>query len=393
MSTGLPGHAVGTSRRVDTRTVGVEEELLVVDPARARDLAAREVLKEHAEHGRGRTARGRATSSTRSCSATSSSCAPTRRATSTTWSARSWPARRTAGEAAAARDLAVAACAAIPLGVEEPEVTPDDRYRDMVETFGEVARLGTTCGMHVHVAIESPEEGVGCLDRIAPWLPVLLAMSANSPYVGRPRHRIRVLADPAVVDLAERRADRGVRVAGGLPARLRADDRQRRGARPRDALLRRPALRGAADARGPGPRRGHRPRRHRPAGRPGARARRDRRRAAGRRRRAVRAGGARSSGRRAGGPRGTAWPTSCSTRRATSCGRRGRWWPRWSTSSRRGSTRPATPTGWRAGVERVLGATGATRQRAAYERTGSVEGVVDDLLARTADSWASPNGS
>jgi carboxylate-amine ligase len=39
------------------------------------------------------------------------------------------------------------------------------------------------------------------------------------------------------------------------------------------------------------------------------------------------------------------------------------------------------------GVDRVLRATGATRQRAAYERTRSVEGVVDDLLARTDASW------
>ena len=41
------------------------------------------------------------------------------------------------------------------------------------------------------------------------------------------------------------------------------------------------------------------------------------------------------------------------------------------------------------GVDRVLGGTGSTRQRAAYERTGSLQGVVDDVLARTADSWAS----
>ncbi|HRI98494.1 MAG TPA: carboxylate--amine ligase, partial [Nocardioides sp.] len=47
----------------------------------------------------------------------------------------------------------------------------------------------------------------------------------------------------------------------------------------------------------------------------------------------------------------------------------------------------------RAGMERVLAATGATRQRAAHERTGSLEGVVDDLVARTAGSWASPGGS
>jgi carboxylate-amine ligase len=40
-----------------------------------------------------------------------------------------------------------------------------------------------------------------------------------------------------------------------------------------------------------------------------------------------------------------------------------------------------------AGVERVLRAGGATRQRAAYERSGSVEGVVDDLLARTEATW------
>lgn len=91
-------------------------------------------------------------------------------------------ARRTAGEAAVARDLAIAASGTVPLGVEEPVVSPSPRYRAMVERFGEVARLGTTCGMHVHVEVASPEEGVGCLDRIAPWLPVLLAMSVNSPF-------------------------------------------------------------------------------------------------------------------------------------------------------------------------------------------------------------------
>lgn len=28
-----------------------------------------------------------------------------------------------------------------------------------------------TCGCHVHVSVESDEEGVGVLDRIRPWLP------------------------------------------------------------------------------------------------------------------------------------------------------------------------------------------------------------------------------
>ena len=47
-----------------------------------------------------------------------------------------------------------------------------------------------------------------------------------------------------------------------------------------------------------------------------------------------------------------------------------------------------------AGVERVLGGTGASRQRAAYERTGSLEGVVDDVLARTVEALSpSPDAS
>lgn len=91
-------------------------------------------------------------------------------------------ARRTAGQAAAGAGLAIVACATIPIEGAEPRVSPNDRYRDMLETYGEISRYGTTCGMHVHVAISSPEEGVGCIDRMAPWLPVLLAISSNSPY-------------------------------------------------------------------------------------------------------------------------------------------------------------------------------------------------------------------
>ncbi|MBB6402878.1 glutamate--cysteine ligase [Arthrobacter sp. AZCC_0090] len=56
------------------------------------------------------------------------------------------------------------------------------RYAVMAERFGVVAREQITCGFHVHVSIDSREEGIGVLDRIRPWLPVLLALSANSPF-------------------------------------------------------------------------------------------------------------------------------------------------------------------------------------------------------------------
>jgi carboxylate-amine ligase len=52
----------------------------------------------------------------------------------------------------------------------------------MVELYGAVADGQLACGMHVHVSVGSPEEGVGVIDRVRARLPVLLAMSANSPY-------------------------------------------------------------------------------------------------------------------------------------------------------------------------------------------------------------------
>lgn len=166
------------------RTLGVEEELLLVDPeTREVVAAAPRVLKEFREHGRGRGGLGPATDQLDHelfSHQLETRTDPTRDAADAF--AQLVTARRTAGEAARAAGLAAIASGCVPLGGERARVTDNDRYRDMVETYGQVAREGGTCGMHVHVAIESPDEGVGVLDRIRPWLPVLLAMTANSPY-------------------------------------------------------------------------------------------------------------------------------------------------------------------------------------------------------------------
>lgn len=64
--------------------------------------------------------------------------------------------------------------------------TADHRYQQMIEQFGQIARQQLTCGMHIHVSVESDREGVQAVDGVAPWLPVLTALSANSPfYAGR----------------------------------------------------------------------------------------------------------------------------------------------------------------------------------------------------------------
>ncbi|MBT2442931.1 glutamate--cysteine ligase [Streptomyces sp. ISL-36] len=75
----------------------------------------------------------------------------------------------------------VAAVATSPLPAS-PTLSKGERYQWLGEHFGLTAQEQLTGGCHVHVSVESDEEGVAVLDRIRPWLPVLLAMSANSPF-------------------------------------------------------------------------------------------------------------------------------------------------------------------------------------------------------------------
>lgn len=175
---------------MDVRTVGVEEELLLVDPdTRAVSERSAEVLKVNREHGSGRHP---AASSDELDQELFLHQIETRTDPTTDLDdvARQLvAARRTAGEAATAAGLGVIACGIVPIEGEEPQVSPNERYRAMVEVFGEAARTGSTCGTHVHIAIDSPEEGVGVIDRITPWLPVLVALGANSPFAaGRDTH-------------------------------------------------------------------------------------------------------------------------------------------------------------------------------------------------------------
>ena len=52
----------------------------------------------------------------------------------------------------------------------------------MARRFGLTTAEQLTCGCHVHVAVTSDDEAVAVVDRIQPWLAVLLALTVNSPY-------------------------------------------------------------------------------------------------------------------------------------------------------------------------------------------------------------------
>lgn len=163
----------------DKRTVGVEEELLLIDPETRQASPRSDQVLEHLPPDEQRDA------------AEDLDHELFRHQLET----RTPPAvgldelrehlvrgRRFAAEAAARVGLATAASGTSPLESGEPQITRDDRYLDMVGRYGEIARPGGTCGMHVHVHVASDEEGVRAIDATAPWLPLVLAASANSPY-------------------------------------------------------------------------------------------------------------------------------------------------------------------------------------------------------------------
>ena len=161
------------------RTFGVEEELLIADPSDGMPLALAADILDVAAHGGdadGDAASLKSEFKQEQIEVNSRPCrtAAELRAEIRTGRALSDKAARTLG-------ARVAALATPPVFHATPTLG-NQRYAAMGTEFGLISREQLTCGFHVHVSIESPDEGVGVLDRMRHWLPVLLALSANSPF-------------------------------------------------------------------------------------------------------------------------------------------------------------------------------------------------------------------
>src|SRR5690242_14546846 len=92
--------------------------------------------------------------------------------------------RVAADEGARAAGLRVAAAGTHPFSLPQAQdIAPDPRYREFVEYAGISARRQAVCGLHVHVAMPGAEECMRALEGVLPWLPLVLALSANSPYL------------------------------------------------------------------------------------------------------------------------------------------------------------------------------------------------------------------
>jgi carboxylate-amine ligase len=92
--------------------------------------------------------------------------------------------RAAAAEIARANGLAVAAAGSHPTSrPEEQEIAQDERYLEFVEYAGPSARRQGVSGLHVHVGMPSADDCFRVMETILPWLPLVLALSANSPYL------------------------------------------------------------------------------------------------------------------------------------------------------------------------------------------------------------------
>ena len=66
--------------------------------------------------------------------------------------------------------------------MREVPVLPGERYRKIARDVGHLTVEHLVNGMHVHVGISDREEGVRVLSGLRGWLPLLLALSGNSPF-------------------------------------------------------------------------------------------------------------------------------------------------------------------------------------------------------------------
>ncbi len=173
----------GTGETVGVRTVGVEEEFMLVSPdgtlravapaalayARRHEPAA--VSEKPGGHLEKELKKEQIETSTHPCERLDDLAAELRRG------------RLAADASARAAGARVAAVATAP-DAGRSEVVDDPRALRMYEAFGPLVDEQLTCGCHVHVEVADDDEGVAVIDHLRPWTAVLLALSTNSPFWG-----------------------------------------------------------------------------------------------------------------------------------------------------------------------------------------------------------------
>jgi carboxylate-amine ligase len=154
-------------------TVGIEEELMILDAETLQPAGAVGLFVGEAEGGRLKTELHASVVelNTDICPDVASAVEAVR------------SLRAAAVRIAAANGLVVAGAGAHPTAsFESLPVVQEERYLAMMRDIGYAARRQGVNGLHVHVGVESADACWERLEAILPWLPIVLALSANSPF-------------------------------------------------------------------------------------------------------------------------------------------------------------------------------------------------------------------
>lgn len=177
MGGGVGGHAPGVS-------LGVEEEFLLVDPGSGECVGHAEDVLERAGPHRWRASGGSfhtelLGSQVEAVTGVCHDLAGLR--------AQLRYGRARLAEAARERGALLVAAGTPVLGGRPPPAARGERFAAIVSAYGDVVEDYQACGCHVHVGVPDREAAVAVVNHLRPWLPVLVALAANSPFDrGRP---------------------------------------------------------------------------------------------------------------------------------------------------------------------------------------------------------------
>jgi carboxylate-amine ligase len=154
-------------------TIGIEEELMICD-ARSFDLVnAIEALLEDAPEGeiKPELMESVLEISTDPCANTVEAGEQLR------------ALRRQVNEAAARKELVIGSAGTHPFAMwEDQRIVARPRYRDLISALRFVARQEIIFGQHVHVGLDDPDKAIHVANGMRVHVPILLALSANSPF-------------------------------------------------------------------------------------------------------------------------------------------------------------------------------------------------------------------
>src|SRR5436189_1043200 len=91
--------------------------------------------------------------------------------------------RRAAQATAAEQGLAIGSAGTHPFAMwEDARVVARPRYRELIAGLQFIARQELIFGVHVHVAVDDPDKAIHVANGMRVHVPLLLALSANSPF-------------------------------------------------------------------------------------------------------------------------------------------------------------------------------------------------------------------